>query len=284
VNTHSDEYAFALSVKAGGVERTVCDPVILKLFTHGPSQLEFAAFVFPPKASLPSGCLYCLRVWLRTGHVDHRLFANDELWIGKNPDFRTIPNSCFAQLTSRAPCMLVYQGLAGKALVNFVIRWNLIDGDLYNISLEYETGGVGRLLFDNCHVHLDKDCDPQTIAFVIYSVPIMSTPPNASHRLRLWIRTPALPQSPSSSANSLPDQSFIYQRLWKSDSFKLGSELNFGVLSSKLVMGVPDARGPQLVEKNSQQTSTRARTPQWIAESGPSRTLSYFEDRSGNAL
>jgi hypothetical protein len=43
VNTHSDEYAFALSVKTGGVERTICDPVILKLFTHGPSQLDFAA-------------------------------------------------------------------------------------------------------------------------------------------------------------------------------------------------------------------------------------------------
>jgi len=284
IDPHSGQYMFTLSVKAGGLERTLCDPVVMKLFT-GPHQLDFAAFVFPPKASLPADCLFCLRVWLRTGHADHRLFAENELWIGKNPDFRTIGDAYFAQLTSGAHFMLVYQGLVGKALVKFVVRWNVTDGNLYKITLEYEAGGVGRILLDDCRIRLDEGCDPQTIAFVIYSVPIKSTPPNASHRLRLWIRTPASSQSPSSSATSLPNQSFIYQRLWKSDDFKLGSELNFGALSSKVVMGVQDARGPQ-VERKPQNTSTStvARTPQRIAEDGHSGMHSYFDDRSGNAL
>jgi hypothetical protein len=117
-----------------------------------------------------------------------------------------------------------------------------------------------------------------TACVFISSVTVTSTPPDASHRLRLWIRTPAAPQSPSSSVNSLENHSFIYQRLWKSDSFKLGSELNFQTLSSKLVMGVRDARGPQ-VQATLQKTfvSAVARTPQWIAENRPSNS-SYYND------
>jgi hypothetical protein len=128
--------------------------------------------------------LYSLRVWLRAGQVDHRLFA-DEIWIGKNPDFRAIGDASFAQLTGGAPFMLVYQGLVGKARVNFIIRfatmplvwwpvllkcvsrWNLCEGDMYKISLEYEAGGVGSILFDDFCIHLDTECDPQAIAFVV---------------------------------------------------------------------------------------------------------------------
>jgi len=283
VDPHSGQHTFTLSVKAGGIERTLCDPVVLKL-SSGPRQLDFAAFVFPPKTSLPADCLFCLRVWLRTGQVDHRLFADNELWIGKNPDFRTISDAYFAQVTDGAPFRLVYQGLVGKALVKFTIRWDLTDGNLYKITLEYEAGGAGRILLDDYDIRLDEDCNPHTIAFVIYSVPVKSTPPNASHRLRLWIRTPVTPTSPSSSAGSLPNPnpSYIYQRLWKSDEFKLGSELNFGALSSKVVMGVHDARGPR-VEMKPQDTSTVVRMSH-MSVGGLSRTRSDSDDRSGNTV
>lgn len=117
------------------------------------------------------------------------------------------------------------------------------------------------------------------------SVPASSTPPNASHRLRLWIRTPAWTQSPASSVNSFEIQSFIYQRLWKSDNFKLGSELNFEALSSKLVMGIRDARGPK-IERVPQSTSTAPRTPLWLAESGSSTSHSQhsWNQDAGNTL
>ena len=42
VDLHSDQYTITLSTKAGGVERTICEPVTLKLFL-GPRNLDFAA-------------------------------------------------------------------------------------------------------------------------------------------------------------------------------------------------------------------------------------------------
>ena len=117
---------------------------------------------------------------------------------------------------------------------------------------------------------------------LISTVPITSTPPNASHRLRLWIRTPASSSSPASSLNSLQNPSFIYQRLWKSDSFKLGSGLNFEVLSKKFVMGVRDARGPR-IESIPQKTPTVGRTPQWIGENR-SLTTPFDTDNNGNVM
>lgn len=114
---------------------------------------------------------------------------------------------------------------------------------------------------------------------LVSSVPVTSTPPNASHRLRLWIRTPVATVSSSSSVISHEQQSYIYQRLWKSDNFKLGSELNFETLSSKLVMGVRDARGPQ-VQMISRETSTAAKTPRIVDDE---KTSSYY-DRRGTAL
>jgi hypothetical protein len=40
VDPHSGQHTFTLSVKAGGVVRTLCDPVVMKLFS-GPHQLDF---------------------------------------------------------------------------------------------------------------------------------------------------------------------------------------------------------------------------------------------------
>jgi hypothetical protein len=42
VDSPSGQYTFTLSVKAGGVERSICDPVVMKL-SSGPHQLDFAA-------------------------------------------------------------------------------------------------------------------------------------------------------------------------------------------------------------------------------------------------
>lgn len=126
-------------------------------------------------------------MWLRTAQVEHRLFADNEFWIAKNPDFRSITDASFAQLTRDEPFMLEYQGHVGQALVKFIIRfvpvvlelrtsrllnpvmhrWNLIDGNHYKITMEYEAGFAGRLLLDDCRIRLDEGCDPQAIAFVI---------------------------------------------------------------------------------------------------------------------
>ena len=56
--------------------------------------------VFPGKATIPAGCLWSYRVWLRVNFVDHRIFGDDELWVGKDPDFSSIADASFARLKS----------------------------------------------------------------------------------------------------------------------------------------------------------------------------------------
>jgi hypothetical protein len=274
----SSQYTFTLAVKAGDVERALCDPVVLNVFID-PRELDFAAFMFPPKASLPVGCLYCLRVWLRSGKVDHRLFAENEFWIGRNPEFSGLGDATYAQLASSTPSLLVYQSIVGGAPVNFILKWHLFDEDWYKFSLEYEAGGVGRTLFDDHRLRLTH---PGKISFVIYSVPITSTPPNASHRLRVWICTPS--SDLATSTVSFPNDSYIYQRLWKSDNFKVGSELNFEALGSKTVIGLRDSRSPQ-IESNvlfkSLPVPTRS---QRNTESSPLTVQSFYEDNEGEAV
>jgi hypothetical protein len=34
-------------------------------------------------------------VWLRANGVDHRLFGEDELWLGADPDFGMVENASF---------------------------------------------------------------------------------------------------------------------------------------------------------------------------------------------
>jgi hypothetical protein len=84
-------------------------------------------------------------------------------------------------------------------------------------------------------------------------------PPGASHRIRVWLRTPFVSLSPASSAVS-SGESYIYQRIWKSDEFKLGAGLNFEALSSKLVMGVRDPDSPR-VERDHPRLLPRQRQP-----------------------
>ncbi|KAG2129002.1 hypothetical protein DEU56DRAFT_818324 [Suillus clintonianus] len=237
-----NHYTLSLSMKAGHVERALCAPVTLRL-SIDPRRLDFSVFVFPPRTSLPAGCLYNLRVWLKTAGVDHRIFSDNDLWVGRDPDFRSVGDACFAVLRNATQDMLIYQGAVGHAHVSYIIRWKLVEVGLYSLSLEYEAGGAGRTLLQDCYMRLD--CEPQIVTFMIYAIPVTSTPPGASHRLRFWLRTPFVSQSPASSAVSQSD-SYIYQRLWKSDEFKLGSDLNFDALGSKLAMGVRDPDSPRI--------------------------------------
>lgn len=235
-------YSFTLTLKAGPIERALCKPISLKL-SLDPRQIDFSVFAFPPRSSLPTGCLYHLRVWLRSANIYHRLFGDDDLWIARDPDFRSIGDASFAVMQNATQDMYIYQAVLGRAHVSFIIRWRLVEAGIYALSLEYEAGGVGRTLFDGYHLRLD--CDPQTASFMIYSIPAVSVPTGASHRLRFWICTPYTSPSPTSSVTSQHTESFIYQRLWKSDDFKLGAFLDFDALGPKLIMAVRDASSPQ---------------------------------------
>jgi hypothetical protein len=60
-------------------------------------------------------------VWLRANGVDHRLFGEDELWLGADPDFGTVENASFACLRPGGTTALgipdaqVYDVVVGRA-------------------------------------------------------------------------------------------------------------------------------------------------------------------------
>jgi len=72
--------------------------------------------------SLPAGCLYNLRVWLITAGTNHRLFSDDDLWVGRDPDFRSVGDASFTVLRNATQDMLIYQGIVGHAHVSFIIK------------------------------------------------------------------------------------------------------------------------------------------------------------------
>ena len=78
--------------------------------------------MFPGKVSVPAGCLWSLRVWLRVNGIDHRLFGEDDLWVAKDPDFNAIGDASFARLRNLDGGEQVYHGYVGKALVTFTVR------------------------------------------------------------------------------------------------------------------------------------------------------------------
>lgn len=60
----------------------------------------------------------------------------------------------------------MYQASVGGVCVTFFLRWTrLDDGGRYNLSLEYEAGGAGRVLLEECPIRLG--CDPSTVTFVL---------------------------------------------------------------------------------------------------------------------
>ncbi|KAN0097053.1 hypothetical protein V8E55_001499 [Tylopilus felleus] len=238
-------YTFSLSMRIGDVECALSTPVTMKL-SIDPRQLDFVVFVFPPRRCLPTGCLYYLRVWLRTGGIDHRLFADKDIWFGKDPDFRAIADASFAYLRNATQDMSIYQGMVGHAHVSFIFRWTLIEPGTYALSFDYEAGGAGRTLFENCHLRLY--CEPQSVSFLIYTIPVPSSPTGASHRLRVWLRmpqpkSPPLPLEPSVSHLNGTPHTYLYQRLWKSDDFKIGARLSFESVGSKIILATPCGGG-----------------------------------------
>ncbi|KAH0840258.1 hypothetical protein J3R83DRAFT_1265 [Lanmaoa asiatica] len=116
-----NHYTFSLSMKLGHVERAISKPVTMRLSVD-PRRLDFVVFAFPPRSSLPTGCLFHLRVWLRTAGVDHRIFGEKDLWFGKDPDFRAIVDASFAALRNATQDTLIYQGIVGRAHVSFIVR------------------------------------------------------------------------------------------------------------------------------------------------------------------
>lgn len=79
--------------------------------------------VFPGKTSIPTGSLYSLRVWLRVNGIDHRIFQEDELWVGKDLDFNSIGDASFVRLKSVDSKAQIYHGFVGRALVTFTCRY-----------------------------------------------------------------------------------------------------------------------------------------------------------------
>ncbi|PPQ63143.1 hypothetical protein CVT24_005783 [Panaeolus cyanescens] len=210
--------------------------------THGKCtfRLSFKAngieSIFPGKQSLPAGCLWSLRVWLRVNGVDHRIFGDDDLWVAKDPDFNSIGDASYARLKTVDSTEQVYHGYVGRALVTFVVRWQQISNKLYRYSVDYEANGVGDTLVDDFRVRLDGD--PRGVTFLIYTVPTNAIPAGASHKLRVWMRSLVPITNDPGTSYVLPfNDSFIYQRIWKNDNFRLGSRLDFDSLGTKMVKG-----------------------------------------------
>ncbi|KAK7062304.1 hypothetical protein R3P38DRAFT_693584 [Favolaschia claudopus] len=233
------KYTIRLSLKVDDVERPIGEPISLRLSVD-PRKLDFAIFVFPGKNSvLPEGCLYSLRVWLRANGVDHRIFGEDDLWIGADLDFGSIENASFACLRPEGttPPSLqdtqVYDAIVGRARVQFLIRWSPLGDGYYRYTMEYAAGGVGNLLMDD--LRLQVDGDPRRVDFLVYTVPVRSVPAGASHRLRVWLKTRAVPSA--SEGDSGAASAHVYQRVWRTDTFKIGARLDFEALGPRLVMG-----------------------------------------------
>ncbi|THV08154.1 hypothetical protein K435DRAFT_641407 [Dendrothele bispora CBS 962.96] len=240
-SSSSHKYVFRLSLKVDKTERPLGESVTMNL-TVDPRHLEFVVFVFPGKSTLPAGCLWCYRVWLRVDQIDHRLFGDDELWVGKDPDFSSVANISMARLRSMGSNSQMYEALVGRAKIGFHVRWQHIAEGLYRYSIDYEVAGVGATLVDDFKLILHGD--PKTVTFLIYTVPMNSVPAQASHRLRIWLKT-YLPSDPSitpqANFHMIPfNDSFVYQRIYKSDTFKVGFKLDFSALGGKMVMGTPN--------------------------------------------
>ncbi|KAF9006741.1 hypothetical protein BDQ17DRAFT_1389501 [Cyathus striatus] len=231
-NARPGVYSFRVSLFFNSIERYIGDPVTRKLAVD-PRQLEFAVFIFPGKTSIPAGCLWSLRVWLRVN--------GDEVWVGKDPDFNSIGDASFTRLKSLDIKEQVYQAYVGRALVTFFIKWQRVGDGVYKYSLEYEANGVGGLLFDEFSLKISGD--PRTFG----ARTIM--PAGASHRLRVWLRSlvPLSSSNPTASYTLPFNDSYIYHRIWKSDAFKIGARLDFDSLGSKMIMGFPSSGGPQTI-------------------------------------
>jgi hypothetical protein len=93
--------------------------------------------LFPPKHSLPRRCLYSLRVWLRHQNVDQRIFADDALWVGTNPNFSAIPDAILATAWYQAPDRQLYKCHVGRAEVSFTLTCVLTFTSCFRSNVGY---------------------------------------------------------------------------------------------------------------------------------------------------
>jgi hypothetical protein len=105
--------------------------------------------------------------------------------------------------------------------------------------MEDTAGGVRNILMDDLRLRVEGD--PYRVAFLVYTVPVRSVPAGASHRLRVWLKTRR--DDPSARARRLI---YVYQRVRRSDAFKIGARLDFEALGPRIGMGSP-AGAPQMV-------------------------------------
>ncbi|KAG6910802.1 hypothetical protein DXG01_007691 [Tephrocybe rancida] len=215
------KYTFRLSVKANGIERVMCDPTILRL-SMDPRGLDFAVFVFPGKSSAPAGSMFSLRIWLRVNGVDHRVFSDDELWIGKDLDFYSISQASIMILRNVDSKSQLYHG------------WHRLNDNLYKYTIDYDANGVGGNFIEDLRLRIDGD--PRTMTFLIYTVPINSVPAGSSHRVRIWTKSLVSHAAGDHPAHPFQD-SYIYQRIYKNDLFKIGGQLDFNNMSNKATVG-----------------------------------------------
>ena len=117
-------------------------------------------------------------------------------------------------------------------------RWEQLEGSIYALALEYEAGGVGKALFENMIVRLDFP--PHTLSCHIYTIPLISKPAGATHRVRIWLKTP----SPFNTAED-SHRSYTYQRIWSTDEFRVGGFLDFQDIDPKrVILATPLERPP----------------------------------------
>jgi hypothetical protein len=85
-------------------------------------------------------------------------------------------------------------------------------------------------------------------------IPVTSTPRGATHRIRLWLRAPVqvVPVPPPADVDLSLSQ-FVHQRIWGTDSFKVGNALDFTALGPKMIMGAPSGDEPRTLSSPSEQ-------------------------------
>lgn len=62
-------------------------------------------------------------MWLRHQEVEHRIFSEDTLWIGTDPDFMGISNLSVARPVHTMPSQQLFEAYVGKARVLFIVKY-----------------------------------------------------------------------------------------------------------------------------------------------------------------
>lgn len=119
------------------------------------------------------------------------------------------------------------------------LRWERRKESVYALTFEYEAGGVGKALLENMIVRLDFP--PKELSCHIYTIPLLSKPAGATHRVRVWLKSP----SPFSLEEDL-HPSYTYQRIWSTDDLRLGGYLDFSDIDPKRVIVAAAVERPPL--------------------------------------